>query len=577
MVIVWDNFDFTETVRYESLNKPSQHFSATTGLMIHSQHIPVEGIRLSEFKNEIPLDPYYIYAAPGNQADHIHHKSRLYFFFEAIRYTHPHVIEKIFESNPELKPTFPHFTCLAPNQTVRYEMGPIMENENSISGTLAVMNHIMLQVLGYDIEDPEFGQYIQLTYGDQKTVSLVQSVQRMRKYSEHVYERFESFLAIPGLFHYKMNFIDLIFSHFSGSDKQQQCSSSIKHNEHHMGIAKGNDIPFHHKEQVLLRCFDARVLAMLYDQLQNSTQIDTTDVDAVEEYLEKLTPHELLDMLNTMTEDTFSQEALRAFDPKDPCVDQTHKVLCQFLDVMMTYREFKHSIKFGDIEFIRRLMPRIALIFAGSKKTKYCNITLYMTWLLETDATSDTLKHTILANGLVNTSGRKDGFYEIDRLNEFTNYRLRLLMKSRSSNEELKDLFRRIALSSAYMSVLKEDLEALCGENTNSTHQPKDISEDIYQLAHHLHSEGVVRRIQSGRKCDLVVSNLIEQGLNVIDDRVSKFNDQFVMYEDEDDYFDGYSTETQPSQTPKLELDDFSEIAKVDELATLAELALTRS
>ncbi|KZZ96882.1 hypothetical protein AAP_00525 [Ascosphaera apis ARSEF 7405] len=459
LVIVWDNFDFTETVHYESLSKPSQHFSATTGLMVHSQHIPAEGIRLTEFNSEIPLDSSVFYYAPGNSEDQTQYQARLYFFFEAIRYTHPGVIDKIFGANSSSRPRFPHKQCLEPNKTVRYEMGPIMENENSVSGTLSVMNHILLQVLGYDIEDPEFGQYIQLTYGDQKTVSLVQSVKRMRKYSEHVYERFQSFLPIPGLFHYKMNFIDLIFSHFSGKGEQQRCPSSVKHNEHHMGIAKGNVLPFHHKEQVLTRCFDARVLAMLYDNIQDSTEVDTTDVDEIEEYLQTLTPDEFLEKLSSMVRHTFSKEALSPFNTNDTSVDQTHRVSCQFLDVMVTYRELKHAIKFGDIGYLKRLFPRIAMIFAGSNKTKYCGITLYMTWLLETEAASQTLKHAILANSLVNTSGRKDGFYEIDRLNEFTNYRLRLLMKSRSSNEELKDLFRRMALSSAYTAIVKEGLE----------------------------------------------------------------------------------------------------------------------
>lgn len=544
--------------------------------MIHSHHIPVEGIRHQELNGEIPLETFFINEAPGNLNDKIQHDARLYFLYQSIRYTHSRAVDKIFQSNPHRIPRFPHIECLDPKKTARYEMGPIMENENSISGTLSVMNHILLKVFGYDIDDPEFGQYIQLTYGDQKTVSLVQSVKRMRRYSEHVYERFESFLAIPGLFHYKMNFIDLIFSHFSGSEKEHRCPSSIKHNEHHMGIAKGNDLPFHHKEQVLIRCFDARVLAMLYDKLADSTNVDTTDFGEIEDYLERLTPDEFNSFLEEMIEDTTSQEALGAFNPRDSGIDETHKVLCQFLDVMMTYRELKHAIKYGDIGFIKRLFPRMALLFAGSKKTKYCSMTLYMTWLLETDAASDKLKHAILANGLVNTSGRKDSFYEIDRLNEFTNYRLRLLMKSRSSSEELKDLFRRMALSSSYTSIIKEGLEQLCGEFTNSTHQPKDVAEDIYQLAHHLHSEDIVRRIDSGRKCELKVANLIEKGLSVIDERVNNFNDQFI--DDDDDCSNvNQPTDSTTHTSTHVELSDFADIVNVNELASLAELALTQS
>ncbi|KAI5301061.1 hypothetical protein KEM56_002005 [Ascosphaera pollenicola] len=527
VVIVWDSFDYEETVHYETLRKTSEHISCTTGLLIVSDHIPNEGIRLNELNVKYPLDPLNIFHTPGNQNNDIQRQSRLFFFFEALRSTHPEVIDTIFESHPQKRPQFPHIKCLEPKVTTRYEMGPIMEDEGSISGTFAVMNHILLDTLAYDIEDPHFGEIIQLSYGDQKIVSLVHSVKRIRKYSKHAYEKFEAFLPIPGLFHFKMNFMDLIYSHFSSDSDALKSPCSLKHNEHHIGIAKGHKLPFHHKEQVVMRCFDARVVAMAYDFIKTTSKVDITDFDAIEDHLESFNADTILLMLNRMVDQTFINESLLAFDKKDESVDQAHRVLCQFLDVMMTYKELKHAVKYDDIGFIK-------------------------SWLLNTQATSDPLKHAILANGLVNTSGKKDSFYEIDRLNEFTNYKLK------------------------YTSVIKSDVVKLCGEKTNLRHQAKDVRDDIYQLAHMLHSQKLTRRLDTGRFVDLQIHNLVDNRADNLYDRVEKFSAQYITKEDQDDHeveFIKIEDEDNPDVSAPLQLRDFSEVINVNEYASLAEFA----
>ncbi|KAI5305190.1 hypothetical protein KEM56_005051 [Ascosphaera pollenicola] len=181
IVIVWDNSDYDEKVYIETLKQKSEHFSATTGLIIVSDAIPPEGIPVENIKYDVYLDPFDIYEVPDNQNDDIQHKARMYFFFKAIKSVHPGAVEKIFKDSLQPQPQFPHIERLEPKFTTWYEMGPIMEDEGSISGTLAVMNQIMLNVLGYKEDDPEFGRVLQLTYGDQKTVSLVHSVKQMRK------------------------------------------------------------------------------------------------------------------------------------------------------------------------------------------------------------------------------------------------------------------------------------------------------------------------------------------------------------------------------------------------------------
>ena len=54
-----------------------------------------------------------------------------------------------------------------------------------------------------------------------------------------------------------------------------------------------------------------------------------------------------------------------------------------------------------------------------------------MTWLTQTDTASKELQDAILANSLVNLHGTNDGWFEMDRLNEFFNLQMKVLMATR--------------------------------------------------------------------------------------------------------------------------------------------------
>ncbi|KAI5305189.1 hypothetical protein KEM56_005050 [Ascosphaera pollenicola] len=325
---------------------------------------------------------------------------------------------------------------------------------------------------------------------------------------------------------------------------------------------------------------------MLYDVVRDTTDVDTKEFLDIDKYLEELSPRSFLSIIEQLVNSTFSRESLSDFHKDHDDVDQVHSFLCQFLDTMTTYLELKNAIKYGDIDFLRRLFPRLAVIFAGSTKIRYTQLFLYMTWLTSTTATNEKLQRAILLNSLVNTSDDADNFYKIDRLNEFTNYKLKLLMRSRSSTEPLKDLFRRMALTSHYNAVMKEDIELLCGEHTNNDCTDKDISDDLFRLAHFLHSQDITRKLEVGRKSDFIVTNLVVKGAEAIPDKVDKFNDIYALDEDDDDHLERISVHTNDeslspdaeaveSDDKPVELNDFVDVINANELSTLAELAMT--
>ena len=83
--------------------------------------------------------------------------------------------------------------------------------------TYNVIDRVFQEELGYD-RAKDFDEQLYLVYGDQKTVSLVQTVHRERVETKDCYDDFNWILSIPGLFHWRMNYMDMIHEVYSGSE-----------------------------------------------------------------------------------------------------------------------------------------------------------------------------------------------------------------------------------------------------------------------------------------------------------------------------------------------------------------------
>lgn len=70
--------------------------------------------------------------------------------------------------------------------TEHHAFDSIMANEETLDGTYQVVNEIFQKQLGYDSEK-NFTTYLQLIFDDQKTVSLLHSIQKKRRESKRSY------------------------------------------------------------------------------------------------------------------------------------------------------------------------------------------------------------------------------------------------------------------------------------------------------------------------------------------------------------------------------------------------------
>ena len=507
----------------------------------------------------VALDPCQIYQAAGNQNDAILRACQRYWIAEAIRYTHSAAIEKLFNGqdsitidqgkqpvNHAVWPELPTVERLLPRKTPHCALGPILENEGTISGTYGVIDTVFEEQLECDREKA-FDSQLYLVYGDQKTVSLIHSVQKERQGATLQYDQYNWLLPVPGLFHWRTNYMDMIHDTYSGSE-HAAVESTLYHNKNYLGCVQGHNSPFHHKEEVATRAFDARVTALFYHLLPAS--VSAANSSQVDDYISNLGRATFLHRIEEIRQYIFTatEQSPKVSEP----IDHEFSAHAKFLQQMETYKTLKYAIKHADVGLIKRALARCCVLFHGSGQTKYAFLSLYMTWLTQTDAADKPLQSAILANGLVNLRGTKDGWFEMDRLNEFFNLQMKTLMATRrTSTIDCADLFRRTALTGSYCTDLKETMEAAFGEHSNTRHQIKDASQEVRHLAYQIAVSRSISKYIGGRSSPFQPEDIVQQGVKLLRNGVKRFNDRVVegQWEDEDD-LDNMTT------TPIAVLDD---------------------
>lgn len=523
LVVSWDNFDYNQTVRHQTLANGNQHFCATTGKLCIGHYIPITGLQTSMLDQRVLLSEEHIFQAPINdQTNGVYIACQQYWIAEAIRYVHREAVKSVFHvsGKQELYPQFPAEERLQHRRTPHVGLGPLMENEGTIQGTYRVIEKVFQEQLGLQ-EASDFEQRLMLVYGDQKTVGLVNSVQVERRYSRDSYGRFQWILPIPGLFHWRTNFIGLMFDTYSGNSHFTE-RTTLSHNANFLGCKQGFKSTFHHQEEVITKAFDARVLAMFYFRIRDNCDIKSQA--AIDRYISSLTPETFNLHVEDIRQSIFTRRAQHP--AKGTAVDHEHLAHARFINHVETYKTLKHAIKVGDIGLIERLFPRCALLFFGGNKTRYGHLSLYMTWLTQSGAASSELRKALLANGLVNLRGASESWFEMDRLNEFMNLEMRNAMGyRRTSTQDLNELFRRTALTASFCTNLQAEIGHLSSRHTESAHTVTDASDDVYHLAYDLYASRSVTHFQRGRESKFKPADLVSRTISRrFDEKVSHFN-----------------------------------------------------
>ncbi|KAI9652619.1 MAG: hypothetical protein M1829_001499 [Trizodia sp. TS-e1964] len=377
----------------------------------------------------------------------------------------------------------------------------------------------------YKLEDAEvYKSRLVLLVGDQKIVQRLRAIARLRRDATELYERYDWYIAVPGLFHLQMNTLKMIHRAHFGTAESIQDGSSLYHaanfwNRKRLVSEKGAG--FYDLQELVKHSFRARVVALAIQNLSVPSSAKLEDSSSwVSDALSNLRVRDFLELVDKIA----NFYALCTLDSKSPEPGFTQETRNHnlFLQHLQTSLLLRYGIKHGDIGLIRRLVDHLAIYFHGSKQHKYAYEMLYLQQLLQ--ASCLVLQRAILSNSLVNLQGKPGSWFETDTLVKLHNGNMKHMYEAKHHWQvTLEDHFARFALSSAVLTTLIFGRHHLFVLPINGLHCSKDASKNLHYMATSLLADSLV--LPGARDTRRVVSDLLQDGYSKLTgDPITKLN-----------------------------------------------------
>ena len=334
----------------------------------------------------------------------------------------------------------------------------------------------------------DFNDGLFLAYGDQMTAARIRGVKLKKRDARRAFDRRGWLLGPPGWFHVQQVLLLLLVrTHWSfspqknadgqskgkskgrgkGKGKKQEKSTEQQPQtrEHDMahrnpskqtllhdivfldryGINK-DSVKYHQLQPLLTQGFRARVVALFYrslrtdgvfermraaraqDPLEGSRQRYEREWDFFESAVRGMSAEEFDRHVRAVCDAALNRDAW-----KGKGIENHEFVnMCRYLQEVSLFLQLQHAVKFGDIGLLRRLISPLAVVFLGSGQSQYSYEMLHLRRMLHhSDAA---LQHAILAGGLVNESGKLDGFKALDLVLEHINLGFARDMKTKRTS-----------------------------------------------------------------------------------------------------------------------------------------------
>ena len=245
---------------------------------------------------EVPLTIEDLLYSPGAAVyDETAANIDTYFIAEAIRTAYPESVKSIFAKSNITYPAMPAVELLEPRKTDSKTLGPILFNEGTLDGSYEVIESIYKHQ--FQLDDTEFDDRLFLAFGDQKTSSLIRSMQAEQVDASAAYDRKDWLVGVAALFHLRMNFLWLMQRTHYGTMEQQD-ASTLYHNINFWGRKNipADRAAFQVLEELVLHSFDARVVGLLYTRLEQDG-IDTSEQDNVDQAIQDMNAQGFMDLV----------------------------------------------------------------------------------------------------------------------------------------------------------------------------------------------------------------------------------------------------------------------------------------
>ena len=243
-------------------------------------------------------------------------------------------------------------------------------------------------------------------------------------------------------------------------------------------------------------------------------------------WLRKISKKRYEDLLNQVYATVYPskfRDTTRACFPNE--IKENHLRFIRHMDIYLVLRQ---AIKFGDIGLLRFALRECCIIFQAKERNtfNYGPELLRLIHLYACDEASDIqLQDAMLANSLVNLSGTRDRFFEMDRLLEYLNGCVKETMRTRrTSTKPIDELIVQIALNAPYMLKMRLAFQGYCSRHYSGKHPTKSVAEDIRIHARDLWERDFRTKDRTTRFSRWVADDLIYAGMQCIGENLSKYN-----------------------------------------------------
>lgn len=305
----------------------------------------------------------------------------------------------------------PHITPLHP-------MTAFPIDESTIVGNGEVAEAIY-QEAGV-LDTPLFKTQVKFLGGDQLSIARLRALNNIRIGQEGGFFGFNWGAWIPGLFHAKMaDCHGNLITHFGQPNIGARNPASLwYHNTilNRIPILLSSLPPFSKCRDLYFISLFSRVLhCMLLE-----TKTRTLD-DAAQQLhsLDKL--WECATIIKTKYATAEVVNNLRQDREQNGKGDMVFENVILFLRDGLISRMFASAVKYGESGLVVSILKVWALSFRGNGRTKYAHEMLHLIHNL-THVWPKPIGDIVLNNWLLNPSGRSDGFVEMDRIQEFFNF-----------------------------------------------------------------------------------------------------------------------------------------------------------
>ena len=198
-----------------------------------------------------------------------------------------------------------------------------------------------------------------------------------------------------------------------------------------------------------------------------------------------------------------------------------------FLRIFEPYLLLKAAIKHGDIGYISRALDIMTIYILGSSSKNYAMVSMFLAYHTRSKGSDPRIGEALLANSIVNETGKANGWKEIDLFNGHLNKSIKETFRYRAnSSVDFVHAMDYASLNGIQFANIRALINGFFGVFHSGKHHTKDAEKDIDYYANILRTSSSFLHRDPSKRIDVITKgDLFKNGFRGIQERIKRFND----------------------------------------------------